>query len=264
VTTSPGEVFRAAAAPPADSQKSVQAQPAHRAGATIAPSTGRAQTYEADIRLRVANLSNATKRALRLTRSFGGYVRSVDYGSGARAGTADLVVRIPIGSVQAAIVRFTALGAIVEQHVAIQDVQNSFDARFRRLQALRTQIAAVQKQLAGPNLTTEVRHQLEARLTALRASLAALQRVQAQAEKRVSFATVALSLTSHKAAAVPPPKPGRLQRALDHAGSILLRELVVLVYVAVVGVPLLVLVALAVSGERLRRRRSTDRLLATR
>ena len=88
--------------------------------------------------------------------------------------------------------------------------------------------------------------------------------MQAQAQKRVSFATVSLALTSHKAAVAPPPKPGRLQRALDHAGSILLRELVVLVYVAVVGVPLLLVVALLVSGERFRRRRATDRLLATR
>src|ERR1051325_7660000 len=98
------------------------------------------QDYEAEMRLRVRDLSATTKRALALTRGFGGYVRSVDYGSGRAAGTADLLVRIPIGSVQAAIVRFSALGTILDQHVAIQDVQQSFDLRFRQLQALRARI----------------------------------------------------------------------------------------------------------------------------
>jgi hypothetical protein len=34
----------------------------------------------------VKDLSNATKRALQLTRDFHGYVRSVDYGSGTERG----------------------------------------------------------------------------------------------------------------------------------------------------------------------------------
>jgi hypothetical protein len=233
-------------------------------GAPVAPSRTRAQSYEADLRLRVGNLSSTTKRALRLTRSFGGFVRSVDYGSGTEAGTASLVVRIPLGSVQAAIVRFSELGAILEQHVSIRDVQPSVDARFRRLQALRRDISTLQRRLADAKLAPDVRKQLEARLTRLRTQLVALRREQAQAQKRASFATVSLSLTSRKPAAAAPSRPGRIERALDHAGRILVRELVVLVYVAVIGVPIVALALLLLGGERLRRRRATDRLLASR
>ena len=232
-------------------------------GAAVAPSRTRAQQYEAELRLRVRDLSRMTKRALQLTRGFGGYVRSVDYGSGTEAGTAALVVRIPVGSVQAAIVRFSALGAIVEQHVSIRDVQPGIDARFRQLQALRKGIATLQQRLADPKLAAAERRLLQARLAEARARLVALQREQAQVQKRASFATVSLSLTSRRAAAAP-ARPGRVERALDHAGSILLHEFVVLVYVAVVGVPLLALALLLAGGERMRRRRATERLLASR
>src|SRR4051794_26056920 len=85
------------------------------------PSTpGRAQLYDAELTLKISDLSTATKRALRLTRDFNGYVRSVDYGSGTERGSAYLVLRVPIGSVQAAIVTFSALGRILDQHVSIQ------------------------------------------------------------------------------------------------------------------------------------------------
>jgi hypothetical protein len=233
-------------------------------GSVPLPASGsRAQDYEVDMRLRVGDLSRATKRALELTRGFGGFVRSVDYGSGTAAGTADLVVRIPVGSVQAAIVRFSGLGAILEQHVSIRDVQPGLDARFRRLQALRAEIAALQRRLAVPNLAERQRKLLETRLARERGALVALQRAQGQAEKRAGFATVSLSLTSRKAAAAP-GRPGRVERALDHAGSILVRELVVLLYAAVVVGPLVALGLLVAGGERLRRRRATERLLASR
>src|SRR5262249_47772453 len=105
--------------------------------ASIPATPGRAQLYSADLTLKVKDLSSATKRALRLTRSFNGYVRTVDYGSGAQSGTAYLTVRIPVGSVQEAIVKFSALGAIVDQQVSIQDVQPQLDKRFRQMQGVR-------------------------------------------------------------------------------------------------------------------------------
>ena len=46
------------------------------------------------------------------------------------------------------------------------------------------------------------------------------------------------------------------------AGSVLLRELIVLVYALVVAGPLLLLGALALTAARLWRRRATERLLA--
>jgi Domain of unknown function (DUF4349) len=217
--------------------------------ATLAPTTGRAQQYDAEMQLRVKDLSSVTQRALRLTRALGGYVRSVDYGAGTKSGNAELVVRIPLGAVQKAIVRFSALGAIIDQHVSIQDVQAAFDRRFRQLQALRAQITAAQR--AG-NQTKVAR---------LRKQLLTLERLQAQAKRRDSYATLSLGLTTAKPV-VAHPKPGRVDRALDSAGSILLKELVVLLYVLIVAGPIALLAGLGLAVLNLRRRRSTERLLA--
>src|SRR5437667_1436828 len=70
---------------PADSATTLKAAGgAARAGLPSTP--GRAQIYESELTLKVKDLSTTTKRALQLTRSFGGYVRSVEYGSGTDRG----------------------------------------------------------------------------------------------------------------------------------------------------------------------------------
>jgi hypothetical protein len=217
--------------------------------ATPAPSVGRAQQYDAEMRLRVKDLSRVTQTALRLTRALGGYVRSVDYGAGAKSGNALLVVRIPLGAVQKAIVRFSALGTIVDQHVSIQDVQAGFDRRFRQLQVLRAQIAAAQ------------RAHDDAKVARLRKQLVSLQSEQTQAKRRYSYATLSLGLTTAKPV-VAHPKPGRVDRALDGAGSVLLKELAVLLYALIVAGPIALLAALALVSGKLWRRRATERLLA--
>ncbi|MGG7378427.1 hypothetical protein ACQ7B2_06600, partial [Escherichia coli] len=70
----------------------------------------------------------------------------------------------------------------------------------------------------------------------LRKQLVALERLQSQAQRRYSYATLSLGLTTSKPVFAH-PKPGRVDRALDEAGSILLRELVVLLYVLIVAGP---------------------------
>lgn len=253
---------------PQDAKTSLQ--PLQSAGSSaggggVAPlptTPGRAQLYEAEVTLKVKDLSTATKRALRLTRSFGGYVRTVDYGSGAERGTAFLVVRIPIGSVQAALVRFTAIGAILDQHVSIQDVQPQLDKRFRQMQGLRDTIARLQAKLESPSLTASERKALEDQLVGARRQLVVLQRTQAAAERLSRFATVSLDLRSRAKVVAVPHEPGRLGRALHRSGSILLDEVKVLVYVLIVGAPLLVLAALGFGGARMRRRRIEAQLLS--
>ena len=69
--------------------------------------------------------ARATKAALRLTRSFGGYVRSVDYGTNGGGGTADLVLRIPVGSVQEARPLL-----VVERHRKTSQAVNAHTAFF--------------------------------------------------------------------------------------------------------------------------------------
>jgi hypothetical protein len=213
--------------------------------------------------LKVKDLSAATKRALRLTQGFHGYVRSVDYGAGAERGTATLVLRIPVGGIQQAIVRFSALGTIVDQHVSITDVQPQLDRRFRQMQALRDSIAKLQARLASPALSASERKALEDELVAARRRLVVLQRAQAQQQRQTSFATVSLDLRSAAAAAAAAPhEPGRIGRALHRSGEILLDEVKVLVYVVIVGAPLLALAVAALAGARLWRRRAESRLLS--
>jgi hypothetical protein len=233
--------------------KATESAPAPAAADAGLPATkGRVQRYEADLTLRVADLSETTKKALRLTHRFGGFVRSVEYGSGRKRGHADLVVRIPLPRVQEAIVRFSSLGTIIDQHVRIQDLQPSVDRRFARMQALRRQIAALEGD-SSP--------EAQAKRARLRAGLVALQREQAQTIRRAGFATVALALRTKEAEAAPPSKPGRIERALDHAGTILVKELAVLLYVLVVALPLVLIAAVAFVASRAWRRRSLDRLL---
>ena len=233
------------------------------AGGSVPATPGRAQLYESELTLRVKSLSNTTKRALRLTRSYHGYVRSVEYGSGTERGSAYLVVRVPIGSVQEAIVKFTALGEIVDQHVSIQDVQPTVDRRFRQMQTIRDQIAKIQAKLENPGLGSDERTALENELVAERRQLVVLQKQATALSRQTSFATVSLSLRTAGKAVVVPHQPNRIQRALDRSGSILLDEVKVVLYVLIVGAPLLALAFLAFGGARVRRRRTEERLLST-
>jgi hypothetical protein len=232
-------------------------------GAGLPTTPGRAQLYESELTLKVKSLSAATKRALRLTRSFNGYVRSVEYGSGAERGSAYLVLRVPIGSVQDAIVRFSALGEIVDQHVSIQDVQPQLDKRFRAMQTLRDAIAKVQAKLESPTLSADERNALENELVASRRQLSVLQREQVRLQRQTSFATVSIDLHTTGGAVAVPHDPGRIGRALDRSGSILLDEAKVVVYVLIVGAPLLALLAFGLGSLRVRRRRTEARLLST-
>jgi uncharacterized protein DUF4349 len=259
-----GAVFKAATPQPLDSATTVQRAAGGSGAAGSIPATpGRAQLYESELTLKVKNLSLATKRALRLTRDFHGYVRSVDYGSGTERGSAYMVLRVPVGSVQAAILKFSALGEILDQHVSIQDVQPTVDRRFRQMQAVRDSIAKIQAKLESPTLTPDERAALENELVAERRQLVVLQKQQQALERRTNFATVELALRTADKAVVVPHHPGKIGRALDRAGSILLDELKVALYVLIVGAPLLALAALLLGGVRIRRRRDEARLLAS-
>jgi len=226
------------------------------AGPAIAPTPGRAQDYDASLTLRVRDVSEASKRALRLTRSLRGYLRQVDVGSNGGY----LVLRVPVGSVQTAIARLTALGSILAQRVEVTDEQPALDARFRRLQALREQIASLQRRLASA--APDDRPALAARVAKLQRSLVALQRLQAQERRRLSFATVDLRLRKAAKAAVSPAAPGRLGRALHRARTILEQEALVGLDALIALAPVLAAALLALGLARGARRRANERLLS--
>jgi hypothetical protein len=228
----------------------------------LAPSGSRAQNYSVDLRLRVKELSPATKQAIRLTRGWGGYVVTVDYGSGQKSGSAYLLLRVPIGKVQNAVARLGTLGTIVGDHVSVQDVQGQLDQRYLDIENVKAKIARLRAEIIDPSLTTAQRAGLQAVLAQRAAQLAKLQQQQQAQISRTSFATVALALQTKHAAAVVPKKQGRIGQALHNIGHVLVTELEILLYVVLIGAPFIVLALLLWGGFRTWRRRSEEQLLA--
>jgi Domain of unknown function (DUF4349) len=228
----------------------------------LPPSGSRAQIYAVDLQLRVNSLSATTKRAIQLTRSWGGYLVTVDYGSGQKSGTAYLVLRVPIVKVQTAVAKLSTLGTIADEHVSIQDVQGQLNKRFGQMQDLKATIAGLRAKLTDTTLTTSSRAFFQATLARRVAQLTKLQDQQTAQKARTSFATLSLALQTKKAAAVVPSKPGRIGQALHNIGRVLVTEAEVVLYVLLIGAPFILLAALLFGGHRALRRRSEDQLLA--
>jgi uncharacterized protein DUF4349 len=214
---------------------------------SVAPTVGRLQRYDATLRLRVQNvdgLSRATQRAINLTRGLGGYVGSIDYAtSGGKRGGATLVLRVPVTHIQAELDGLTNLGTILQQRTGILDVTRRADRESK-------QIAELERELA--NASPQDAPAIRARLATLRAKHARLVR-----SARLARIVVGLT-TPPKQAAAP---PSRLDSTLGDAGSVLLRELEILLYALVVAGPLLLLGAAGIAAARAQRRRADARLL---
>jgi hypothetical protein len=212
----------------------------------LAPTAGRLQRYQATLRLRVKDvdaMSSAAKRAMNLANGLGGYVASVQYATLSKGGGATLVLRVPVGNVQTALTELASLGTILQQHTGILDVT-------RRVDREALQIARLERQLA---------HASPSEAPAIRAKLATLRAKHARLLKSARLARITLALTTpakQEAAA-----PSRFDRTLDDAGSVLLRELEILLYALVVAGPLLLLGGAGIAAAKAQRRRSDARLL---
>jgi hypothetical protein len=224
------------------------AQKTPAAGAAeLAPNAKRLQRYDATLRLRVKDvdgLSNAARQAMNLTRSLGGYVASVNYATrGGKRGGATLVLRVPVANIQTVLGKLTSLGTILRQQTGILDVTPRADRESKQIAKLERAL-----QTATPREAAAIR----LRLKNLRAKHARLLR-------SARFARVTLSLTTpaKQAAAA----PSRFDRTLDDAGSVLLRELEILLYALVVAGPLLLLGGAGIAAGRAQRKRSDRRLL---
>jgi hypothetical protein len=241
-----------------------EANEAARARAPVVTSPGRTQDYYADLRVRVDDLdmlSERTQEALRLTRRYGGYVVSTNYRNpSAEAGDATLELRIPIGRVQDALVSFSQLGAIVSQNVSIRDLQGQINRWTRDIRRLRDRMATLRASLLNPNLSPAERARIETELAQARARVASLEQQRRILQRQGRFAKISLALTTQQPAAKE-ESPGRIKRALDDAGSLLAKEVAFGLYALIVASPFLLLLALAIVGARVGRRRADQRLL---
>ena len=244
-------------------QKEVQGANAGRRSVP-APAKVRAQDYRASLTVRVAGLdelSKATQAAIRATRVWGGYVVAADYDVPGTEGASQLELKVPVQHVQAAIQRFSELGTLAAQDIAIRDVQGTLNSYTRQLMTITERIAKLRADLAAPDLTDRERTRLELQLVRSRNAAAELRAERAALRRTASFATVSLRLTTRDAAAVAPAPDGRVERILRDAGSILALELAFALYGLIVAAPVALLAAIAFFAARATRRRADDRLL---
>src|ERR671934_2201410 len=234
-------------------------------GAVVAPNPNRYQDYQASLRVRVKDfdaLGKQSAAAMQITQSLGGYVASVQQSTTRGApGEADLVLRVPVAHVQAAMIKLSALGTVVEQHVSIQDLNAVVAAQRQRILHLKIEIARITAALQQ-SLPADVRLRLQFQLDGAKRSLASVTGANSSTLRAAAMSRIVLALTTERAAAATHHRGllGRSTHAaisfLAGAGAITLAGLIILA-------PLLVLAVLFLLGLRAYRRREEQRLLAT-
>jgi Domain of unknown function (DUF4349) len=233
----------------------------------VPPNPARHQDYEATMTLRVKDLDALTDRtneAMRVVRSYGGYIASVrQYTQTGQPGQADLVLRVPIGHVEAALVQLSELGTVLNRQLSIVDLEQALRQQRERIVRLKVFIARATEQLKG-DLPADVRIRLQLQLQQARADLARATRAHKATLDEAAFSRISLSLTTQKPV-VPAKKggAGRFERAARDAGSFLAGAGAVILFLLIVLSPLIVLAVAGVLGLRTYRRREERRLLAS-
>lgn len=202
--SAPAVVHRAAT-PLAPVVQSKAAAGAGSASAIPRPSPNRVQRISATLQLRVPSteaVSDATKQAVAIARSLGGYPSRVNVDAAGRSGYATIVLRVPKERVQQAVARLSALGTIVGENVAIQDLQTQVDASARKLKRLEARLAYWQSQ---PQ--TE---QAQKQVASFTAAIAKLKRSRAATVRSASYSTLTVQLTTRPAPAIVQKKHGPL------------------------------------------------------
>jgi hypothetical protein len=224
--------------------------------ADAVPTTpSRLQQYGATLRVQVKDrdeLSDATKRAMRVARLLGGYVAQVRYSAPrSGVGSAAIVVRVPVDRVQDAIEEYSGLGTLLAQKVSITDVTKQVQEQAKEIARLRKELA----RLVSDGVTAAERPQLEA----LRARLDYLTKRRAATVRRAELAKVSLGLTTKRKAAAAPAS--RFDGTMSDARDVLVREAEILLYALIVAGPFLILGICAAVLARAHRRRLDERLL---
>jgi hypothetical protein len=228
---------------------------------------GRPVDFDASLRVRVPDLDalgDRTADAMRIARSLGGYVASVEQSTtSGRPGQADLLLRVPVAKVDTALTRLAALGTVLDQHLSIVDLKQTLDEQRRRIRSLRFQIARLQQALRNPSLPADVRLRLEFQLENARANLSRLRGTNRATLREAALSDLSLTLMTRGAATTATKHhEGRFERAIRNAGSFLASAGAVALFLLIAVSPLLVLAAVWIYASRAYRRREERRLLA--
>lgn len=225
------------------------------ATALPAPSPNRVQRISTSLELRVANaqaVSSATKKAVAVARSLGGYPSRLNVDAAGRTGYATVVLRIPKEHLQQAVTRLSALGTIVGENVSLQDLQAQVDASAGKLKRLEARLAYWQAQ---PQTD-----QAQKQVASFEAAIAKLERSRNATIRSASYATLTLQLTSR---AAPTPLAVHKGHGPLHGLGIALRWLGIgAIYAVALGGPVVAVVALLWLAARGVRRRREEALLS--
>ena len=244
---------------------SVPLAPPQRSLVLPPPSPTRHQEYQADLRVRVEDydaLGRQTAAAMRIATDLGGFVASVDQSSAkGTPGEAYVVLRVPVANVERAMMRLSALGTVLDQHVSIVDLEQTVRQQRDRIRALSIRIATITAALRRP-LPADVRLRLQFQLDDARRALAQVGGSQKATLRTAALSRIALTLTTQRAAASTTHHRGRFGSAVANAGDFLAAAGAVGLLVLIVISPLLLLGLLWWYGARAWRRRDERRLLA--
>jgi hypothetical protein len=232
-----------------------KAPPRALSPAIVAPNPRRVQRYNATLTLRVRNtaaVSSASKRAVAIAHSLGGYELRVNVDAARSSGAASLVLRVPRTHVQEAVRRLTTLGTIVQENVQVQDLQGAVDATGRKIARLQHRLALLRAQ---PQDT-----KTEQQIAALTAQVERLQRSRAATIRGARYATVDVQLEA-------PPKPAAVAPHHGHGPlhglGVAFRWIAIgAVYAVAIGGTFAVVLLLVWLAARAVRRRREDALLS--
>jgi Domain of unknown function (DUF4349) len=232
------------------------------------PNPARHQDYQADLRVRVKDLDalgDKTAQAMQITQQLGGYVASLSQTSNAgQPGESVLVLRVPVARVTDAMVRLSALGTVLEQHVSIVDLENAVRQQRERIRALKLQIVRITAALQQPGLSTDERLRLQFQLDDARRNLASVTGQNKATLREAALSRIAFYLTTQKPIATTKKHDeGFFGRAVSSAVDFLAGAGAITVAALIILSPLLVLAVLIWLGVRTYRRREAQRLLGT-
>lgn len=233
--------------------------------ATPIPNPNRYQDYEAWMSVRVKDLdalSDRTNEAMRVVRSYGGYVVSLEQSTApGRRGQADLVLRVPVTRVEDALMRLAGLGTVIDRHLSIRDLEQVVRQQRARILQLKLFIARATERLKG-SLPADVRIRLQLQLEEARRDLSRATSSNRATLREAALSRISLTLTTQKAVSPAKGGTGRVERAARDAASFLASAGAIALFILIVLSPLILLAAAAIWGTRAYRRREERRLLA--
>ena len=231
-----------------------------------APNPDRLQDYEATMTVRVKDvdaLSDRANEAMRVVRSYGGYVVSLEQSTApGRPGKADLVLRVPVARVEDALMRLADLGTVIDRHLSIRDLEQVVQQQRARILQLRIFIARAVERLKG-SLPADVRLRLELQLEEARRDLTRTTKANKGTLREASLSRISLMLRTQKAVGAAKEGAGRIERAARDAASFLAAAGAVVLFLLIVLSPLIVLTVASLWGARAYRRREERRLLTS-